>query len=124
MKNIKNILYKWLFAIIFAITLISAGSGVALAHGHGGGGGGWHGGGGGWHGGGGGWHGGGWHGHGGGWNGGGWNNGGWGGWGLNIGFAPGYYGYYNDYPYVHCVIVRGHHDYYGYWIPTHRQCWY
>lgn len=30
-----------------------------------------------------------------------------------------YYTYYN----VHCGWVRGHYDYYGYWIPRQRVCW-
>lgn len=123
--------------ILLSISLV-IGTGASAGHWHGGG---WHGGG--WHGGG--WHGGGWNR---GWHGGGW--GGYGGWGYGggdfVGAAVGlaamsmilnqsnryygaypYRGYYNNQYYrgykVYCRIVRGHYDYYGYWVPRHRVCW-
>lgn len=119
-KTRKKNMKKLLICLIISISL--AGGNMTYAHG-----GGWHGGGGGWHGGGGGRH------H---------NGDDWAGAALGIAalgiMANQYYGggYYNSYPYqgggyyryyryrpVQCRWVRGHYDYYGYWIPSHRVCW-
>ncbi|GEM_PF-4197314 len=97
----KTGLRQWLLAIVFALILTSA-QDIVANRGHGGGG--WHGGG--WHGGG--WHGGGWHRRGGVY--------------IGVGVYQGYYPYYyNNYP-AQCVVIRGHYNYYGYWVPTHTQC--
>lgn len=31
--------------------------------------------------------------------------------------------YYYGYGYRQCSWVRGHYNYYGYWVPPHRVCW-
>lgn len=122
----KNLL---IFVVLSISLILGTSDAIASHHWHGGG---WNHGGG--------WGGGGWHHHGGGWNNG-WNNNGWNGndWvGAAVGVAAmaiilnqangGYYGgqpYYRSYNnyYYRCGWVRGHYDYYGYWIPRHRVCW-
>lgn len=43
-------------------------------------------------------------------------------------YSPNYYPYYgNGYygsGYYRCAWVRGHYNPYGYWVPSHRVCWY
>lgn len=89
----KDQFYKMLGIIALAIGLLISSESVLASHGHGG----WHGGGG-------------WH-HG----------------GVFIGVTPGFYysypSYYPPYYYSNCGWVRGHYNYYGYWIPPHRVCW-
>ncbi len=42
--------------------------------------------------------------------------------GYYSGRGPAYYGPPEE-EYEQCAWVRGHHDRYGYWIPSHEECW-